>query len=195
MNKFLGAVVAIGLFCVFMWFTGTYSVKGGNAVVVENTITGSMDVQYGPKFGLKMPFFSNVHFYKEVSTITFAENEAQTTRNLVPVNVTFADTYTAQIDTSFRFKVPRDPDKMRQLHVDYRSFDNMVDSLFVKNARNTAVVTATQFTGEEFFQGGLNEYKSKLEDQMSNGLFETRRVQVEVEATGLSPVSSEKYRW
>lgn len=173
------------------FFTSTYSIGGGYTAVIENTMTGSMDVVYGPKFGFKMPFFTNVHEYREVSTLSFDGDEADSTRNLPPITVRFADTYSAQINSSFRFKMPRDPEKVKAIHLDFRSFTNMVDSLFTKNARNTTVVTGTQFTGEEFFQGGINEYKNALADQMENGLFVTRRVQVEIEQTGLASVGLE----
>ena len=50
------------------------------------------------------------------------------------------------------------------------------------------MITATQYTGEEFFQGGLNEFKSKLENQLQEGLVKTSRKQVEVEQTDLAAV-------
>ncbi len=61
-------------------------------------------------------------------------------------------------------------------------------SLLERNAKNVTVITATQYTGEEFFQGGLNEFKSKLENQLQYGLVKTSRKQVEVEQTDLAAV-------
>ena len=51
---------------------------------------------------------------------------------------------------------------------------------------------ATQYTGEEFFQGGLNQYKTQLADQLQNGVYTTERKQVEVEQTELAPVGMEQ---
>ncbi|EOD18942.1 hypothetical protein EMIHUDRAFT_124033, partial [Emiliania huxleyi CCMP1516] len=39
-------------------------------------------------------------------------------------------------------------------------------SLLMRNASNVTVITATQYTGEEFFQGGLNQFKTQLADQL-----------------------------
>ena len=47
-------------------------------------------------------------------------------------------------------------------------------------------------TGEEFFQGGLNQFKKQLGDQLQDGIYHTERIQVEVEQTGLAPVGLEQ---
>ncbi|MCP3940752.1 MAG: hypothetical protein GY710_04630, partial [Desulfobacteraceae bacterium] len=47
-----------------------------------------------------------------------------------------------------------------------------------------------QYTGEEFFQGGLNQFKSKLGDQLREGIYLTERRQVEVEELELAPVGA-----
>merc|ERR1719399_299515 len=60
----------------------------------------------------------------------------------------------------------------------------------MRNAANVTVITATQYTGEEFFQGGLNQYKTQLADQLQNGIYLTERKQVEIEQTDLAPVGA-----
>lgn len=180
----IGAVVAL-----ILVFNSFYTISGGVTAVIQNTLTGAVDVARGPKFGIKMPLFSTVEVFTDVSTITFGTSTDQNTRNLEPINVTFADTYKALIPVSFRFRLPTDDEAMRKLFIDYRRADNMIDNLFVKNAINVTTVTATQFTGEEFFQGGQNAYKEALEDQMKAGIYKTERRQVEIEGIGLAPVS------
>lgn len=182
-----GAVAAIVALMIF--FGGTYSLSGGYTAVVQNTITGSIEVVHGPKFGFKLPIFSSVELFTDVSTITFGTSSDPNTRNLDAVRVTFADTYKADISMSFRFALPKDDEQMKQIFRDYRRYENMVDNLFVKNAVNVMTVTATQFTGEEFSQGGVNSYKERLEDQMNNGIYQTERKQVEVESLELASVS------
>lgn len=66
-----------------------------------------------------------------------------------------------------------------------------MDALLTKNARDVTVITATQYTGEEFFQGGVNQYKVQLTDQLRDGIYETRRTQVVVEDTTIAAVSTE----
>merc|ERR1719487_906787 len=68
----------------------------------------------------------------------------------------------------------------------------MESSLLMRNAANVTIITATQYTGEEFFQGGLNQYKTQLADQLQNGIYLTERKQVEVEQTDLAPVGADQ---
>merc|ERR1719218_51696 len=94
------------------------------------------------------------------------------------------------IPVTFRFKLPRNEDAVRKMHREFRSEGNLVQSLLMRNAANVTVITATQYTGEEFFQGGLNQFKTQLADQLQNGIYLTERKQVEVEQTDLAPVGS-----
>merc|ERR1719305_2115787 len=61
----------------------------------------------------------------------------------------------------------------------------------MRNAANVTVITATQYTGEEFFQGGLNQFKTQLADQLQNGIYLTERKQVEIEQSDLAPVGAD----
>lgn len=185
----LGGVAVALLLGGMTFFGGFYQVDGGNTSIIQNTMDGSMDVVRGPAFGLKIPFVTTVYNYRDVSTLSFGDSADANTRNLPATKIRFADTYTADINVSFRFKLPVKPDEMIRLHQDFRSYDNMVDALLVKNSQNVTVLTATQYTGEEFFQGAQNSYKERLEDQMQGGIFETVRQQVEVEQLGFAPVS------
>lgn len=185
--KLLG-IAAIAFFSVIIFSGGFYTIGGGITAVIQNTLTGSIEIVRGPKFGLKMPFFSNVEPFVDVSTITFGESTDENTRNLPAIKISFADTYKSDIAMSFRFRLPISDDAMRRLFFDYRRYENMVDNLYVKNAVNVTTVTATQFTGEEFFQGGVNTYKERLEDQMKAGIYQTERKQVEIEQLELQAV-------
>lgn len=186
-----GSIAALFLVGAMIFFGGIYSIDGGNTAVIQNTMNGSMEVVQGPKIGLKLPFVTTVFNYRDVSTVSFGDSSDDNTRNLPAQRIRFADTYTADINVSFRFKLPTDPAQMLRLHNDFRRYDNLVDSLLVKNAANVTVLTATQYTGEEFFQGAQNSYKERLEDQMQTGIFETSRQQVEIDQLGFAPVSGD----
>jgi hypothetical protein len=187
-----GAIIALVL--VFgTWFT----TELGYNYVVQNTWTGNTTFYSEPGTHIKMPFFTRVTEYKQAATINFAGVEGivdgdtgDFTRNESAVEVAFADTYTGDIPVSFRFRLPRSEPEMLKIHEEFRSFDNMVDSLLTKNARDVMVNTAQQYTGEEFFQGGLNQYKVQLTDQLRDGIYETKRTQVVVEDVAALAVSS-----
>jgi hypothetical protein len=152
----------------------------GYIYVVQNNISGTLDVYTEPGIHRRMPFFSTVTAYRKVLTVT------QDSR------VRFADTYLGTVPASFRFKLPLTPNSAIKLHTEFRSEKNLVDVLLKRNARNVTVITATQYTGEEFFQGGLNSYKTQLQDQLNDGIYLTERKQVEVDQVELAPIGSDQ---
>ncbi len=186
----VGLWTMFGIVSLVIGMNSYFQTNAGYNYVYQNNLTGTLTVYTEPGIHVRVPFFSKVEEYKQVTTISFDDTPdgSATTRNLFPVDVRFADTYTGTVNTSFRFKMNPEPDKIIVLHKDFRTYRNYVDALLVKNAKNVTVVTATQYTGEEFFQGGLNSFKAKLEDQMRGGLFVTERRQVEVQQLGLAPI-------
>ncbi|SHO57696.1 SPFH domain-containing protein [Vibrio quintilis] len=161
----------------------------GYTYVHQNNITGELDVFTEPGIHFRMPFLSKITKYDQVITVSFGNNAGEDFyQKLNPVQVRFADTYIGNIPVTFRFKLSNDPDAIKKMHREFRNNTNLIDTLLVKNARNVTVITATQYTGEEFFQGGLNQFKSKLGDQLREGIYLTERKQVEVEQIDLAPV-------
>lgn len=161
----------------------------GYSYVHQNNITGELDVFTEPGIHFRMPFLSKITQYDQVITVSFGNNTGEDFyQRLDPVQVRFADTYIGQIPVTFRFKLSTDPQALIKMHREFRNNSNLIDALLVKNARNVTVITATQYTGEEFFQGGLNQFKSKLGDQLREGIYLTERRQVEVEEMDLAPV-------
>lgn len=161
----------------------------GYTYVHQNNITGKLDVFTEPGIHFRMPFLSKITRYNQVITVSFGNNKGENFyQRLDSVQVRFADTYIGKIPVTFRFKLSNDPDSIKKMHREFRNNDNLIDTLMVKNARNVTVITATQYTGEEFFQGGLNQFKSKLEDQLREGIYLTERKKVEVEGMDLAPV-------
>jgi len=183
-------VFVLGIVGAFLMFSTWFSTSEGYIYYVQNKATGNTSVFSEPGIHLKLPFFTSIHQYKRVATIDMTQDDGDFTRNLSAINVGFADTYTGTIPATFRYRLPIDEENFRKLHQDFRSFDNLVDTLLVNNSKNVAVVTATQYTGEEFIQGGVNAYKAQMEDQLSNGLYVTKRQQVEVVESGYADVSS-----
>jgi hypothetical protein len=180
----------VGLLVVGFLWNAWFLTDAGYTYVYQNNITGGLSVYAEPGVHFRLPGFSKVTTYKQVMTLSLGNDQDSNnlTRNLQPVTVRFADTYTGKIPATFRYKLSADAEKVIQMHREFRSFENLLDALIVKNSQNVIVITATQYTGEEFFQGGLNQFKSKLEDQLRNGIYQTERKQVEIEQIGLAPV-------
>lgn len=156
----------------------------GVSYVVQNQLTGTIDVYTEPGLHRRVPFFSSVTPYKQVITATFEDRGS--------VQARFADTYVGMIPITFRFKLPLKPELLKKVHKEFRSEVNLIQSLLMRNAQNVTVITATQYTGEEFFQGGLNQFKTQLSDQLQNGIYLTERKQVEIEQSDIAPVGADQ---
>ena len=175
----LAAALAAGA----AFYVGSNSVlftDAGMIYVVQNNLTGGLDVYSEPGMHRRVPFFSTVTAYRQVITSNFEDG----------VKARFADTYVGVLPVAFRFKLPLGPEHVRKMHKEFRGEENLTRTLLNRNAQNVTVITATQYTGEEFFQGGLNQFKEQLSDQLQNGVYSTERRQVEVEQTDLAPVGA-----
>lgn len=180
----LGAIGALAVMKSSILMT-----DAGYTYVHQNNITGALDVFTEPGIHVRMPFLSKITRYDQVITVSFGNNQGEAFYQRLPaLQVRFADTYTGQVPATFRFKLSHSPEQIIQMHREFRSNDNLIETMLIKNARNVTVITATQYTGEEFFQGGLNQFKAQLADQLSNGIYTTERRQVEVEQVDLVPV-------
>lgn len=186
--KLNGLVIAI-ILLLFFSFASVFQTEAGYTYYYQNMLTGNVDIYTEPGIHFKTPFFSRVTPYKQVMTVAFGSTEDErVTRSKPAIEVRFADTYTGQIPSTFRYKLPKDKERMESVHKDFREFENLVDALLTKISRDVVVNTATQYTGEEFFQGGLNQFKSALIDQLHYGVYETERKQVEIEQLDLAPI-------
>lgn len=168
--KVIGGAAAFGV-SAYIAKNSVLFTDAGMIYVCQNNLSGSLDVYSEPGLHARMPFFSSVTAYTQICTVNFEDDEPG--RQLVVVR--FADTYAGTIPVSFRFKLPTDPDQVRKIHREFRSQRNLIETLLNRNAKNVTVITATQYTGEEFFQGGLNQFKTQLADQLNNGIYETVR--------------------
>jgi hypothetical protein len=150
--------------------------------IYENLWTGKVTV-YMQTSGIhiKTPF-SPVTRYNQVWTVNFGTRfTGEQILEKGPIQLRFADSYTANIPGIFRYKLPRNEDKLKTIHREFTNFYNLIDSLLIPISKSVMVSTATQYTGEEFFLGGLNTFRTQLLNQLQYGIYETERRQVEVE--------------
>ena len=178
--------VALGL---YVFANSWFQTHAGYTYVYQNNLTGALSVYTEPGVHPRVPSFSRLTEYTQVLAVSSGSGESDSVTRAHPaINVRFADTYLGQVPTTFRFKLSSNPEKLLHMHREFRNATNLIDAMLVKNSRNVVIITGTQYTGEEFFQGGLNQFKSQLEDQLRHGVYRTERKQVEVEQTDLAPV-------
>ncbi|HAI68020.1 MAG TPA: hypothetical protein DCM38_01120 [Gammaproteobacteria bacterium] len=192
-KEFAGLLI-IGLIsflalAIFLFRSSFFFTESGYLYHYQNFINQKVEVYEGPGLYLKIPFSFTVTRYAQDWTVNFGiAYSGHQIRKKGPIQVTFADTYTAKIPVTFRYKLPRHEEKIKRIHREFRSFDELIDSLLIKTSRDIVVMTATQYTGEEFFLGGFNQFKASLEDQLRNGIYQTERRQIEIEQMTLAPV-------
>ncbi len=185
--KKFGLIILLGLIIYFMVSSSVFRTQSGYVTIYENQLTGQIKVFYDPGIHFKIPFISQVTRYNQVWTVNFGTPFAgKQILEKGPIKLRFADSYTAQIPAIFRYKLPLNKDILKRIHQDFNDFHNLIDSLLIPISKSVMVSTATQYTGEEFFLGGLNTFKSQLRTQLQYGIYETERQQVEVEQRDLA---------
>ncbi len=187
-NKLFGVIMLVLL--AFLLMNSFFITKSGYIYHEQDLIMERVLIHSEPKIHFRIPFSFYLTRYTKAWTVSFGTAYGgDQVRRKSSIRVSFADTYTADIPATFRYKLSDDETKMKMIHDDFRTFGDLVDSLLIKISRDVAVNTATQYTGEEFFQGGLNQFKAALIDQLKNGIYETKREQISIDQTGLAPVS------
>ena len=180
-KKFVLIVVLISLM-VFIASDAFFMTKAGYIAIYENPRSEKVEVYMTPGFHSKVPFFP-VTRYKHVWIVDFGTGYAgiQLRERKSPIELTFADTYKAKVPATFRYKLPTSKDRIKAIHQDFTSFDLLIDALLIPISRDVMVSTAALYTGEEFFQGGVSQFKAVLEDQIQNGTYKTKLINIQQE--------------
>ncbi len=174
--------IVIGiLLLIFFVKESVLVTESGYVVLYDNPFTGNLKVFKEPGFHWKTPL-SPVTRYKQVWIVDFGTGYAgkQLRENKNAIELRFSDTYLANVPATFRYKLPTHPDRLKDIHRDFTTFDLLIDALLIPISRDTMVSTAALYTSEEFFQGGISQFKADLEDQIQNGLYKTKRLDVEM---------------
>lgn len=177
-GRIVGATAAT-LLATSLFFSSVYVVDGGE-IAMEQAPSGKLIPRMDPGVKFKVPYVSKVDFYNQITTVTYDLQEKSATSANQPYDITFGDTYSGKIKGSFRIEMPTDPEKFIKLHKAFKRYDNFVDNGAEKFTNELLSYTAIQFTGENFMQGGQNEYKTRLLDQARGGLYKTKREQIKV---------------
>ena len=177
--KSLGIKGFAALATLFVVNASIVNVDAGR-YMMEQKPSGELIAHMTPGYKFIIPFVTDVKFYNEVTTVTYSEEPGQATSANAPYNVTFADTYSGEMKGSFRIEMPKDPEQFKLIHKAFKRYDNFVDNGIEKFTNELLAYTANQYTGEAFMQGGQNEYKTRLFDQATKGLYVTKRTAVKI---------------
>ena len=169
-------VIGFGIFLV--GFNSFYTV-GGTEYAVERTPGGDLVGVVDPGIHFKVPFMSTVHFYDQFQTVSYIDDDNGPGVGSLK-RITFADTYMGYIGGTIRYQISANPELLVEMHRAYVNERNLLANGLKPISKQLLTYTANQITGENFMQGGQNEYQIRVEDQGNNGLYVTKRVKVKV---------------
>jgi len=178
-NLKIGKIIAyaIGGLLTFSLIMGSFYIVGGTEYAVERTPSGEMQGVVEPGIHFKVPFLSSVHFYDQFQTVAYVDDEdGEGVGTMKRIN--FADTYGGYVGGTIRYKLSSNPDLLVEMHKAYVNENNLIESGLKPISKQLLVYTANQITGEDFMQGGQNEYQIRVEDQGNNGLYITKREKI-----------------
>jgi len=171
----LGAIVAFVLFITAM---SSFYTVGGSEYAVERTPGGDLVGVIEPGIHFKVPFVSTVHYYDQFQTISYVDEGGDSKGTMK--RISFADTYMGYIGGTIRFQLSANPELLVAMHKAYLNESNLLTAGLKPVAKQLLTYTANQITGENYMQGGQNEYQIRVEDQGNKGLYITKRVKVKV---------------
>lgn len=169
-------IAVLALMGLIVFSASFYYVEGGE-YVREQSPSGSYEwaLTQGPHF--KIPFLSRIDRFSQniiVDMVNGDDESANVDRD--PLSVKFSDTYTGTMQTSWRFRLPADPLSLEKIYQATRNQRSLSENTLLRYAQNLLTYTGNQFSGEDYMQGGQNEFLSRLYYQAEHGLYQTKRI-------------------
>ena len=162
-------------FAALTGISSYYYVDGGE-YAREQSPNGDFEWVLTQGIQFKVPFLSKVETFNQFSTIDLTDFENdQSTIDSGSQRIAFADTYTGDIQVTARYMLEPNPETLEKMYQANKRNGALVRNTMLPNLRNLLNQTAMQFRGEDFMQGGQNEFQNRLYFQADNGLYVTKR--------------------
>jgi len=161
------SIIAFGLFIV-LW-NSFYTTEAGE-YVSERPPSGEIQAVMNPGVHFKVPFVTTIEYWDQFHTVIYSGDNKQ--------QVNFADTYSGKVGGSLRFELSADPEKFIETVVAFKTNKNLIKSGYNLVGKQLLTYTANQITGENFMQGGQNNYQNRIEDQGNLGMYITKREKI-----------------
>lgn len=172
--------LAVLIIVIFLF--GFYSVSEGYTVVYQNPIKGELGITDGNSFDYALPT-TKVENYKNMTTVSHETDKDgyYSTVDRPPLPISFADRYKATISFSARFVLPTEQKYLEKIQKDFRSYDNLVDNLYLKVLTDITKNVSEQIEGPVAMLGGRGEIQAKIEDYLKYGKIQTVKKTVKEE--------------
>lgn len=153
-------------------------------VVNQVPVTGTMNYWSSP--GLKWQKFGSNTSYQKSAQIWFSNDENEGSDKDIPITIQFNDGGTAQIFGSVRIELPTEAQYLEKIHFKFGSMDNLMNDLIRPTVRKAVLASGPMMTAYESYAEKKNDLMRYIEDQISNGVYQTiiKEVKVKDEISG-----------
>lgn len=150
------------------------TVGSGVVVVKQGAIDGKLTVWNSP--GLYWQGWGDLTEYKLSDQYTFGEKEKQNAQSEPSADVRFNDYGQARASGSLRYQLPsEDPEKIKRIHITYRTQGALEDQLIAKAVNNAVYMTGPLMSSTEAASARRADLLSLAEDQLRYGIYKQRR--------------------
>lgn len=160
----VGAII-IGICSAQLFETNTF----GNYQVKQAAVTGDITVKNDA--GLYWQGFGSITTYPVSEDVDFE------TENL---EVRFNDGSVAKVKGTVKFRLPSNPEKQKELHRDYATYENVERDLIIRNVGEALSNTATFMVAEDSYAAGRAVFSDLAMQQLKEGIFKTSTKTVDV---------------
>ena len=157
--------VALGICSAQLFETNTF----GNYQVKQAAVTGDITVKNDA--GLYWQGFGSITTYPVSEDVDFE------TENL---EVRFNDGSVAKVKGTVKFRLPSNPEKQKELHRDYATYENVERDLIIRNVGEALSNTATFMVAEDSYAAGRAVFSDLAMQQLKEGIFKTSTKTIDV---------------
>ena len=157
--------VVLGICSAQLFETNTF----GNYQVKQAAVTGDITVKNDA--GLYWQGFGSITTYPVSEDVDFE------TENL---EVRFNDGSVAKVKGTVKFRLPSNPEKQKELHRDYATYENVERDLIIRNVGEALSNTATFMVAEDSYAAGRAVFSDLAMQQLKEGIFKTSTKTVDV---------------
>lgn len=128
--------------------------------------------------GYKAQWFGTVTKYNKRSQYWFSAAKDQGAQTDQSIKVRFNDGGHAQISGSIAWEIPMDEKSLTQMHVNFGSQEAVEQKLVRTNVEKSVYMTGPLMSSKESSAERRNDLIRFMEDQIQNGIYQTRTEQV-----------------
>lgn len=169
-------IVAVAFPIVFNLFE---NVNADEIVVIQDPVDGELRWYTNP--GVKWQGMGSVTRYLKRDQFWFSEKEDQGSTDEDALSVRFNDGAHAKISGAISWEMPIDDISLTSLHTKFGS-QTAIEQQLVRTVVEKAVyMTGPLMSSKESYAERRNDLLNLIEDQIQNGVYRTRTIDIEVE--------------